>query len=40
MGDIKKYVISGLVILATIAVYNSFLKGFTPTSIRSMIGLG
>lgn len=38
--DLKKYVISGLVILVTIAVYNSFLKALLPTSIRSMVGLG
>jgi hypothetical protein len=39
MGEFKKYLMTGLVVLIVIAVYNSLLKGFLPTSIRNMIGL-
>lgn len=40
MHDVKKYLISAVVILITIAVYNSFLKSFLPTGVRSIVGLG
>ena len=40
MGDVKKYLLMGAVVLVTLFVYNSFLKGFLPTSIRTGIGLG
>jgi hypothetical protein len=40
MGDFKKYLMTGLVILIVISVYNSFLKAYLPTGIRSIVGLG
>jgi len=39
MGEFKKYLMTGLVVLIVIAVYNSLLKNFLPTSIRNMVGL-
>jgi len=40
MGEFKKYAMTGLVVIIVIAVYNSLLKSFLPTSIRNMVGLG
>lgn len=40
MGDFKKYLMTGLVILIVISVYNSFVKTYLPTGIRSIVGLG
>lgn len=40
MHDLKKYALMGGVVLITLFVYNTFLKSFVPTSIRTGIGLG
>ncbi len=40
MGDAKKYLLMGAVVLITLFVYNSFLKNFVPASLRTGIGLG
>jgi hypothetical protein len=40
MGDFKKYAMFGLSVLVVMVVYNSFLKAYVPTGIRSLVGLG
>ena len=39
-ADVKKYALMGAVVLITLAVYNTFLKTYAPTGLRTMIGLG
>lgn len=40
MGEFKKYLMTAVVILVVIAVYNSFLKSYLPVGVRSIVGLG
>jgi hypothetical protein len=40
MSEFKSYAKTGLVIILVIAVYNSFVKSFLPTGIRTIVGMG
>ena len=40
MAELKKYGMTALVILVVISLYNSFVKTYLPTGIRSIVGLG
>jgi hypothetical protein len=40
MGEFKKYAMTAVVILVVISIYNSLLKTYLPTGIRSIVGLG
>jgi hypothetical protein len=40
MSEFKAAAFTMLIVLLTIAVYNSLLKCYTPQPIRNIIGLG
>jgi VanZ family protein len=40
MAAFKQYAMTAVVILVVISIYNSFLKTYLPTGIRSIVGLG
>jgi hypothetical protein len=39
-SDFEAFGATALVVLLTLILYNSFVKAFTPTPIRNLIGLG
>lgn len=39
-SEAKAYLYTAISVLITIAVYNTFVKRYTPTGVRNLIGLG